>query len=92
MSEPTPVTDYVRQCVKLLNEHNTGQRNVSTVEARKGYEALFELMDLDWDEGTEEDVDFREGYETCLLDMVGAIANEWHVQLPPMKVRHAAGK
>lgn len=86
MSETTPVTAHVHECVKLLNEHNTGQRNVSTVEARKGYEAVFELVDADWDELAEGDELFREGYETCLVDVCDAIATAWGVELPKLKV------
>jgi hypothetical protein len=76
----TPVTEYVHACVKMLNEHNTGQRNVSTVEAREGYEAVFELVDMPWT--GDEDPEWREGYETAVLDVVEAIAQAWGVELP----------
>jgi hypothetical protein len=52
----------------------------------EAFESVFELLDLPWDEHTEEDGLFREGYETCLLDIVGAIAQAWGVELPTMKV------
>lgn len=88
--EETPVTTHVRQCVKLLNEHlQTRSRHLvqeGLQEDSNGFESVFELMELPWDEGTEEDVDFREGYETCLLDIANAIANEWGITLPELKV------
>lgn len=87
MIEETPVTKHVHECVRILNEHNTGQRLVDTTQAREGYEAVFELIDNPWDEGSEEDQDFREGYEMCLLDVVDAIANVWGVKLPELKVK-----
>lgn len=85
MIEETPVTVHVRQCVKLLNEHL--QELPAKGVLSSSIEAVFELIDLPWDEGTEKDVDFREGYETCLLDIVGAVANEWGVELPRPEVR-----
>jgi hypothetical protein len=89
MTDETPVTTHVRQCVKMLNEwqQNNPPGEQQAVDRSQAFEAVFELMDLPWDEGTEEDLDFREGYETCLLDIVNAIADEWGVTLPELKVK-----
>lgn len=89
-TEETPVTQHVRQCVKLLNERlHTRSRHLvqeGLQEDGDAFEAVFELVELPWDEGTEKDADFREGYETAVLDIVEAIANEWGVELPQLKV------
>jgi hypothetical protein len=93
MTEGTPITAHVHACVKILNRAlQTTEPSTPTLPQpmRTGYEAVFELVDLPWDEHTEEDGLFREGYETCLLDIVNAIANEWGVAIPELKVAHAS--
>jgi hypothetical protein len=85
MTDETPVTAHVHVCVKQLAAH-LKNHGPDGDEMESGYEATFELIDLPWDEGTEKDADFREGYETCLLDIVNAIAAEWGVELPELKV------
>lgn len=82
MSQETPVTGHVHQCVKLLNE----RLQIDATQFPEAFEAVFELVDLPWDEHTEEDGLFREGYETCLLDIVNAIAEAWGVELPKLEV------
>lgn len=79
----TPVTDHVHECVKLLNEH-LQNREVALQEAWPAFGAVFELVDMPWDDHTEDDGLFREGYETCILDIVDAIAQAWGVKLPPV--------
>jgi len=85
MSENTPVTKHVHACVKQLAAWLKNDEP-GDEELERGYEATFELIDLPWDDHTEDDGLFREGYETCLLDIVNAIADEWGVTLPEMKV------
>lgn len=84
MSKETPVTKHVNACVKLLNEALQVTRHPDPNPMARGYEAIFELIDMPWD-GTE-DPDWREGYETCLLDVIEHIAQEWNVDLPKLKV------
>jgi hypothetical protein len=90
MSEETPVTRHVHECVKLLNQY-LHARSLHLVqqglqEDSDALEAVFEVVDNPWDEASEGEELFREGYETCLLDVVEAIANEWGVELPKLKV------
>jgi hypothetical protein len=84
--DETPITRHVHQCVKMLNEYlQNRSRHLVQEELQEdvdSFEALFELVDMPWDEGSEKDVDFREGYETAVLDMVEAIAHVWGVELP----------
>lgn len=85
MSEETPVTRHVRKCVERLNtalQTTTPSTPTLPQPMRDGYEGVFELIDSPWDQHTEEDGLFREGYETCLLDVVEAIAKAWGVELP----------
>lgn len=88
MIEDTAVTQHVHECVKLLNRklQLRSLDGVSTEDRKRALEAAFELIDNPWDEGSERDKDFREGYEMCLLDVVDAIANEWGIELPRLKV------
>jgi hypothetical protein len=84
----TAVTGHVHQCVKILNQAlqtTTPSTPTHPQPMREGYEAVFELIDLPWDEGTETDPEWREGYETCLLDVVDHIAQAWGIDLPPFK-------
>ena len=95
MSEETPVTAHVHACVKLLNQAlqtTTPSTPTHPQPMRDGYESVFELIDLPWDEHTEEDGMFREGYETCLLDVVDAISQAWGVKLPKLEVHNERGK
>jgi hypothetical protein len=89
VTEETPVTKHVNECVKILNKWlwDNPPSEQQAVDRNEALESVFELVCLPWDEGTEEDVDFREGYETCLLDIVNAIADEWGVKLPELKVK-----
>lgn len=92
MSETT-VTEHAHQCVRLLNKAlqvTTPSTRTLPQPMRNGYEAIFELVDVPWDEHTEDDGLFREGYETCLLDVVDAIAQAWGVPLPQVPVRMEA--
>lgn len=85
----TPVTQHVGQCVKLLNEAlQTTNPSTPTFPQpmREGYEAVFELIDMPWDELSEGDEIFREGYETALLDIVDAVGAAWGVKLPALRV------
>lgn len=93
MSEETPVTAHVHACVKVLNEWFQARETDRLMEKSyplpsdaDAFESLFELIDLPWDEHTEEDGMFREGYETCLLDVVDAISQAWGVKLPELKL------
>lgn len=86
----TAVTEHVHRCVKLLNEalQTTAKSTPSHPQPiRDGYEAVFELIDVPWDDLAESDVIFREGYETCLLDIVDAVAAAWGVILPSNPVK-----
>lgn len=90
MTGETPVTRHVHVCVKTLNEYlqNRSRHLVQEglQEDSDAFEAVFELIDNPWDEGSEKDADFREGYEMCLLDIVDAIANAWGVEIPQLKL------
>lgn len=89
-TDKTPVTDHVHACVKLLNKAlQTTNPSTPTFPQpmRDAFEAVFELVELPWDEGTEQDLDFREGYEMALQDIVEAIAQAWKIELPPLKVK-----
>lgn len=96
MCKETPVTQHVHACVKLMNEYLQSRSRHLVQEGLQedsdAIEAVFELVDMPWDEqhqDTEEAENyalFREGYETCMLDVVEAIANEWGVELPKLKV------
>lgn len=94
MTPKTPVSDHVHACVKLLNEALQKREADRAVEKSypvpsdaDAFEAVFELVELPWDEGTEQDLDFREGYEMALQDIVEAIAQAWHIELPPLEVK-----
>lgn len=90
MTEQTPVTAHVRQCVKLVNEYLQARSRHLVQEGLQededAFEAVFELIDADWDELSEGEEMFREGYETMMLDVVEAIAKEWGVELPQLRV------
>jgi hypothetical protein len=84
MPEQTPVTEHVHACVKVLNER-LQNREVALQEAWPAFEAVFELVDMPWT--GDEDPDWREGYETCVLDVVEHIAQAWGVELPAAEWR-----
>jgi hypothetical protein len=84
----TAVTAHVHKCVELVSERL--ERNVQNCDG--ALDAVFQLVDMPWDELAEDDKLFREGYETAVLDVVEAIANEWGIELPQLKVRHEPGQ
>lgn len=80
------MTRHLHHAVRVLNEalhqrHPRDQR-ITISALNEGYEAVFELVDLPWDEHTEEDGLFREGYETALQDIVNAIGEAWGFTIP----------
>jgi len=90
VTNPTPVTEHVTKCVKLLNKHlQNRSRHMSMEEVPEdvsAFESVFELISVPWDAIHEDDQEWREGYETCLLDVVDHIAQAWGITLPPFRV------
>jgi hypothetical protein len=85
VSEPTPVTAHLQDCAaELLHAMLPLPKSTPThpQPMRDGYEAVLALSVLPWDDHTEQDGLFREGYETALLDVVDAVAQAWGVELP----------
>lgn len=70
----------IKEAVKVLNAHLQA-REVSTKEYFCGSEAIFELLDQDWDAPvtTEQEAVWRQGYEQCMVDIVDALSDEWGV-------------
>lgn len=85
-AEETPVTRHLHHVVELLNDylHNRTRSLVQEPlpEDESAFEAVFELVDLPWDDHTEEDGLFREGYETALQDITNAIGEAWGFTIP----------
>lgn len=81
----TPVTKHAKKCAKILNEalQTTAPSTKAVPQPmRTGYEAVFELLAQPWVDLDEELADWREGYETCIVDVLDAIADEWGIALP----------
>lgn len=82
LADETPVTRHLHHAVKLLNEHLQSRRGNPVIVDHQAFEAVFELVDLPWDDHTEEDGLFREGYEVALQDIVNAIGEAWGLTIP----------
>lgn len=77
--------DQIANAVRALNiARRAGYSSVGPESLSDGYEAIFELIEQEWDIST---VDFnataekvwRAGYEQAIVDIVDAIADEWGV-------------
>jgi len=85
MTDATPVTEHVHECAELLGERLQA-RYVPEPVLAESVAAVLALVDMPWDEHTEDDGLFREGYETCALDVLDAIATAWGISLPQTPV------
>lgn len=86
-------TAHLKECVRLLthamHDRDDGPSCNQKVEALA---AAFELIDQPWEFTGDKDVlTWRDGYETCMKDIVDAIADEWGVSLPPDPARRSHG-
>lgn len=83
-------TDHLKQCVKALAEalHDP---DLDRADLAEGIAASLELIEQPWEfSGDKEVLTWRDGYETCMKDIVDAIADEWGVTLPtdPTRSQH----
>lgn len=95
MSNETSVTAHVHECVKILSRYLQSREHSRAMEKSypvpsdaDAFEAVFNLVDMPWDELAEDHDLFREGYETAVLDVVEAIAQSWDLELPQLRVRN----
>lgn len=82
-------TAHLKECVQKLiaAAHDPARDNLPD-----GFAAVFELIDQPWEFTGDKDVlTWRDGYETCMKDIVDAIADEWGVTLPPDPTRRSHG-
>lgn len=80
VSQSTKVTEHLVQCVKALRDVSLPALSRSRV--RSGYEAVLELLEQPWEDIPEDLIEWRRGYEQCLLDVCNAVADEWGIPLP----------
>ena len=88
-------TEHLKACVRTLVDvmHDTDNHaHPHRHHLTEGFAAVFELIDQPWDFSGDKDVlTWRDGYETCMKDIVDAIADEWGVQLPDDPTRSTHG-
>lgn len=83
MSEQSKVSDHLRQCTEILKEEmGEGILRRMPGPTRKAFEAIFELVEADWNDMPEDMMRWRQGYEQCMIDIIDAVADEWLVSLP----------
>jgi len=77
-------TDHLKKCVRLLLAH-MHDTTITPTEAdrEEAFAAIFELIDQPWEFSGDPDVlTWRDGYETCMKDIVDAVADVWELTLP----------
>lgn len=86
-------TEHLKECVRLLTHAlHDREDGPSCTEKREALVAAFELIEQPWDfSGDKEVLTWRDGYETCMKDIVDAIADEWGVELPDDPTRSTHG-
>ena len=84
---PNGVIDYLNECASVLSDalQRPPFRRTPAV-MRDGYEAVIELLCQPWNDIPEDLVNWRRGYEQCMLDIMHAIADEWGLPLPPSPI------
>ena len=87
-------TSHLKKCVQLISKemHERSQK-LYQPDDEPGWlvgsiEGVLELIDQPWEFSGDKDVlTWRDGYETCMQDIVDAIADEWGVSLPEDPLR-----
>lgn len=77
-------TEHLKKCVQLvLGRMHITAANVVEADRDEAIGAVMELIDQPWEFSGDKDVlTWRDGYETCMKDIVDAIADVWGVALP----------
>lgn len=80
----TVVVSYLGECAEALKATlRQPPFSRSPLPMREAFEAVFELLELPWNDLPEDLTVWRRGYEQCMIDVISAIADEWGVALPP---------
>lgn len=84
MKGATMATAHLKECVqKLIEDMGIKYDDSDVVAFEEAMVATLELIDQPWEfSGDKEVLVWRDGYETCMKDIVDAIADVWGVTLP----------
>lgn len=83
-------TEHLHACVARLRGAIGGVASMRPTkrELAEATHDVLDLIDLPWDKCLDRDVlTWREGYETCMKDIVDAMADRWGVDLPEDPLR-----